>query len=387
MAYAGASRLSMPDVGWAAALRGAAFAIWPEAALAPAVFVLVRRVPWNASSLRVLVLHVAAGLGFAALSLAGMVATFAVEVRLDRGAWTWPTPPAVLVWRGIMALLVFSALCSVGHAIAFARRLRDEAARAARAETLRAEARLAALRAQLNPHFILNLLHSLMGMVVRDPQTAAAALESLGGLLQQGLRVQRQEGEEVPLRDELALVADYLALERLRLGDRLRVSVAADPEALDAAVPAFVLQPLVENAIRHGVAPRASGGTVAVEIRRDGGAVRLRVEDDGSGGGEPGTEGEGLGLRLIRERLAALYGDEACLRAGPGPGGGFVAEVAVPGRAIAPDERLDGDLAVSSAVDLDSGAHAVPGRGGPDAPGTDVDPNRAGRAAVAEGAP
>jgi signal transduction histidine kinase len=335
-----------------------------------------------------LLLHVAAGLCFAALSLAGMVATFAVEVRLDRGAWSWPTPPAVLVWRGIMALLVFSALCSVGHAIAFARRLRDEAARAARAETLRAEARLAALRAQLNPHFILNLLHSLMGMVVRDPRTAAAALERLGGLLRQGLRVQRQDGEEVPLREELALVADYLALERLRLGDRLRVSVAADPDALDAAVPAFVLQPLVENAIRHAVAPRASGGTVSVTARRDTGALRLRVEDDGSSAGAPATEGEGLGLRLIGERLAALYGDAAWLRAGPAPAGGFVAEVALPGRALADHEVPESGLTVPGAVDLGAAEHQTPGGGGdPEATVEGADPTAGGRAAVAEGAP
>ena len=346
--YADASLLSMPQMDWLTALRGAALAIWAEAALAPAVLALVRRVPWEGSRARLVLVYLAGAVVFVALSLAGMVAAFAVEVRLTEGGWRWPTPPQVLVWRGLMALLVYVVLCSLGHAGALARRVREEAARAARAETLHAEARLAALRAQLNPHFILNLLHSLMGMVGRDPKTAAAALERLGSLLRHALRVQRQEADRVPLRDELAFVEDYLALERLRLADRLRVEVRVDEEALDAAVPAFVLQPLVENAVRHGVAPRAEGGRLAVSVSAMDGVLRLRVEDDGPGstggpaagagpaddtppqGARLPTSGEGLGLRLIEERLAALYGSAASLRAGPMPAGGFAAEVVLP---------------------------------------------------------
>jgi LytS/YehU family sensor histidine kinase len=177
-----------------------------------------------------------------------------------------------------------------------------------------------------------------MGMVARDPHTAASALERLGGLLRHGLRVQRQDGEVVPLSNELELVDDYLALERLRLGERLRASVRTDPRILDEDVPAFVLQPLVENAVRHGVAPRAAGGRLEVTVTAEDGMLRLRVEDDGPGSGTSGTDGEGLGLRLIRERLAALYGDGAWLRAGAAPGGGFVAEVAIPRRRD-PDEE------------------------------------------------
>jgi signal transduction histidine kinase len=346
--YADASLLSMPDIGWLTALRGAGFAIWAEAALAPAVLTLVRRASWEGPRLRLVLVYGAGALLFVALSLAGMVAAFAVEVRVTDGVWRWPTPPQVLVWRGLMALLVYAALCSIGHARALARRVRDEAARAARAETLHAEARLAALRAQLNPHFILNLLHSLMGMVGRDPKTAAAAIERLGGLLQHALRVQRQEVDQVPLRDELAFVDDYLALERLRLADRLRAEVDVGPDALDAVVPAFVLQPLVENAVRHGVAPRAGGGRLSVTVRAADGVLRLRVEDDGAGpagAADPGAAersaadpGEGLGLRLIEERLAAIYGPAASLRAGPMPGGGFAAEVTIP-RSGAPREE------------------------------------------------
>ena len=336
--YADASLLSMPNIGWLAALRGAAFVVWPQAALAPAVFWLVRRVPWEGSRARLLAIYLAGAVAFTTLALAAMLAAFAVEIRVTDGVWRWPTPVQILVWLAMMALLVYCALCSIGHAGALARRLRDEAARAARAETLRAEARLASLRAQLNPHFILNLLHSLMGMVGRDPKTAAAAIERLGGLLQHALRVQRQEADEIPLRDELAFVEDYLALERLRLADRLRADVQVDPEALDAAVPAFVLQPLVENAVRHGVAPRAEGGRLAVSVRAVDGTLRLRVENDGAGPAAAGTGGEGLGLRLIEERLAAIYGPAASLNVGAIAGGGFAAEVVLP-RARPADEE------------------------------------------------
>ena len=336
--YADASLLSMPSVDWVTALRGAAFVVWPQAALAPAVFWLVGRVPWEGSRARLLAVYAAGAVAFTTLALAAMLAAFAVEVRLTEGVWRWPTPVQVLVWLAMMALLVYCALCSIGHASALARRVRDEAARAARAETLRAEARLAALRAQLNPHFILNLLHSLMGLVGRDPETAASAIERLGGLLQHTLRVQRQEGDQVPLRDELAFVADYLALERLRLAERLRAEIDVDPAALDLAVPAFVLQPLVENAVRHGVAPRAGGGRLAVSARAADGVLRLRVEDDGTGAAGAADPGEGLGLRLIEERLAAIYGPAASLRTGAMPGGGFAAEVTIP-RSGAPREE------------------------------------------------
>ncbi len=328
--YAGAFRLSVPQTPWSDALRGAAFTIWPEALLAPAVLALTRRVPWDARRGRSLLLHLAGGLAFMALSLAAMEVSFAAERWLVEGKWALDMPAQIVVWRGVMTLLVYCALCSIGHAAAFARRVRAEAERAARAETLRAEARLAALRAQLNPHFILNLLHSLMGLVARDPTQAAAGLERLGDLLRHTLRVQRQEGDRVRLRDELDFVADYLALERLRLGDRLRVQVISDPERLDSPVPAFVLQPLVENAVRHAVAPRAEGGRLRITVRSLDGGLRLSVEDDGPGPGAPPTAGEGLGLRLIRERLAALYGERAWLRAGAAPGGGFAVEVAIP---------------------------------------------------------
>jgi LytS/YehU family sensor histidine kinase len=236
-----------------------------------------------------------------------------------------------------MSLVVFCALAAIGQAQGFARRERLEAERAARAETLRAEAHLAALRAQLNPHFILNLLHSLLGLVGRDPAAAAAGIERLGDLLRHALRVQRQDGDRVALRDELAFVEDYLALERLRLGERLRVTFDVAPELLTQPVPAFVLQPLVENAVRYAVAPRKDGGSLRIAAAASDGVVRFTVADDGAPAPEA-QRGEGVGLRLVRERLDALYDGSATLAAGPRAGGGFLAEVSIP-RAVRFEEE------------------------------------------------
>jgi LytS/YehU family sensor histidine kinase len=212
-------------------------------------------------------------------------------------------------------------VCAAANAVELARR-------AARAEVLSAEAQLAALRARLNPHFILNLLHTLMGLVGRDPASAQAALEQLGDVLRYALRVQSQGLDEVRLREEWEFVERYLALERLRLGERLRIRLEVEASLLDAVVPVFSLQPLVENAVRHAIAPRASGGSIAVRAARNGDTVILTVEDDGTPGGDAGPPG--IGLRLIRERLAALYGAAARLETGPSSLGGFRAVVTVP---------------------------------------------------------
>src|SRR5262249_8098892 len=135
----------------------------------------------------------------------------------------------------------------------------------------------------------------------------------------------------VPLSREWEFVSSYLELERIRLGDRLRVSIDADPEALEVAVPPFALQPLVENAITHGVATRAAGGRVAVSAKRGDGRLRLSVSDDGPGATEAEIAASPrLGLRLLRERLAALYGDRARVRFEAPAGGGLAVSLELP---------------------------------------------------------
>ena len=317
-------------ITWANALLSGAMSALPDAVLVPAAWRLTRRFPWGrVSALRFVLVHVAGAVVFWALSTGLMVLGWVVRYRIEKGMFAMTIPAITIVWKSLISLLVYVTACGVGQASASAEQARREAERAARAESLRAEAQLASLRAQFNPHFILNLLHSLMGLVSRDPPVAAAALEKLGDVLRYVLRVQRESRDQVSLSQEWKFVEDYLSLEKLRLGDRLNARLDAEEAALDSPVPPFVLQFLVENAVRHAVAPRAQGGRLEVTARCVDGSLRLAVADDGDGRAA-GTTGEGLGLRLVTERLAALYGERGVLRTGPSRLGGFEAEVTLP---------------------------------------------------------
>lgn len=339
-AYAGAIHLGF-GVGLAETLLLALVNCLPEAAAAPLVLALARRLLRPRSTRRTPRLGMLSGLVPLALGAAAFVlwsgagATFgsALVRGFFDGVWARPVLSANLAWKALLDVMLYACLVAVGVAQAQARAARDAAERAERAERLRAEARLAVLRANLNPHFILNLLHSLMGLAERDPASTAAALERLGSALRFALRVQSRGMDLVPLREELDFARDYLALERVRLGDRLRVEISPCDPWLDRTVPSFVLQPLVENAIRHAIAPRAAGGTVAIDVRAEGEALVLTVDDDGAAeaAGPPGSPplpgSPGIGLALLRDRLLALYGDGAALTLGRSPRGGFRAVV------------------------------------------------------------
>jgi two-component system LytT family sensor kinase len=310
------------------AVRLALLQVLPDCALAPLAFVFARRFPLGRlKAPHFGLLHAAGGAAFVLLSAGGFLAAFLVESRVTAGAW--PALPRLegFVYKGLGSFLVYATVVAAANAV-------EQARRAARAEVLSAEAQLAALRARLNPHFILNLLHTLMGLVGRDPASAQAALEQLGDVLRYALRVQSQGLDEVRLREEWEFVERYLALERLRLGERLRTRLEVEEDLLDEVVPVFSLQPLVENAVRHAIAPRASGGSIAVRAARDGDTIRLTVDDDGAPARDAGAAaaagGSGIGLRLIRERLSALYGAAARLETGPSDLGGFRAAVTVP---------------------------------------------------------
>jgi len=322
--------ISTKNTWWTAA-RFALLGVLPDCLLAPLALWFTRRSPWGRlSPARFLARHAAGAAAFVALSSSGSMLEFLIEQRVKTGGWSGAPGFSALAWKGLGSLFVYVMICGIGNAVELARR-------AARAEGLRAEAQLAALRARLNPHFILNLLHTLMGLVARDPASAEAALERLGDVLRYALRVQSQGLDEVRLREEWDFVDRYLSLERLRLGDRLRSRLEADDDLLDAVVPAFSLQPLVENAVRHAIAPRAGGGSIVIRARRDGGSLTLSVEDDGAPPEAPASArasapqpGAGIGLRLIRERLAALYGETARLETGRSALGGFRATVTLP---------------------------------------------------------
>jgi two-component sensor histidine kinase len=315
------------------AIRSAAAAVIPWALAGLLVPRIARALPWSEERrLRLLFRHAGVGSVFVLGTTGAWVGFLMAERFIVMGAPPLSLDLRPIPWQFINATLVYAALTSVAYAQQNAAQVREQSARAARAELLRATAELAALRSQLNPHFILNTLHTLIGLVRREPALAEQAIERIGDLLRYGLRLHREAIDEVSLREEWEFVRGYLELEKLRLGDRLRLELYAEARALDCAVPAFVLQPLVENAIRHGIAPRADGGRLRVRARRDAAALHIEVEDDGPGSSPAALEGAaGLGLRLLRDRLDVLHAKAARLRfvaASPG----LRAEIDIPVR-------------------------------------------------------
>jgi sensor histidine kinase YesM len=200
----------------------------------------------------------------------------------------------------------------------------------ARLEGQLATARLNALNAQIRPHFLFNTLHTI-GQLWRSGRSdeADAMLDHLGALFQE---VQGQTGRDrVPLDQELRTVERYLAIERARFRDRLKVELGASDEAREVEVPPLLLQPLVENAVRHGISPRSDAGLVRVDATVDGEILRVSIEDDGPGPEVPASHpGSGTGLTNVRERLAQLYGSAARLTIGARPGGGCRVDLAIP---------------------------------------------------------
>lgn len=240
-----------------------------------------------------------------------------------------------MLWQTVINGLIHLALAGIGYAWHTAEALREARERAARSDVLRARAELQLLRSQLHPHFMLNVLHALLGLVRRDPARAESALERLGELLRFGQWVHQTGSDWVPLSREWDFVNSYLELERVRLGDRLRLQIDADPSALLVAVPPFALQPLVENAIVHAVAPRASGGRVEVSARRSGGQLCLQVEDDGPGATEAQIAASPrMGLRLLQDRLSALYAGRARLTFESPAGGGLRVRLELPDEGV-----------------------------------------------------
>jgi LytS/YehU family sensor histidine kinase len=193
------------------------------------------------------------------------------------------------------------------------------------------EARLNALRMQLDPHFLFNALNTISSQVERDPKLARWMIEHLGDLLR--LSLESKDRQEVPLAEEMAFVEHYLAIQKIRFGDHLRIETQIAPEVKYASVPCLFVQPLVENAIRHGISRRASGGTVIVSAHRDGNRLDIRVLDDGVGlpAGWTLENSGGVGLSVTRQRVAGLYPDgETCFAVNRRASGGTEVEISLP---------------------------------------------------------
>lgn len=220
-------------------------------------------------------------------------------------------------------------IVGVLHAAHYAQRSRQREQLAERLRRELAEAQLRALRSQLQPHFLFNALNTISSHVQHDPPAAEAMIERLSGLLRHTL--ERAGADEVELAEELSFVEDYLAIEQARYEDRLTVQWRIGADTPPARVPPLILQPLVENAVRHGIAPRTSGGHVAIETDRANGRLRLRVRDDGTGMRAASlATGRGLGLNATRERLHRMYGTAQRFRVLSEPGRGTTVEIEIP---------------------------------------------------------
>jgi hypothetical protein len=241
-----------------------------------------------------------------------------------------------VVYAAPKGVVTYGATLGLGYAAAHAVRSRQLVE--LRGELARAQ--LTALRMQLNPHFLFNALHTI-GALVRDRDHGGAVdmIEKLGDVLR---RVLRSDGApEAPLRDEIELLRGYLEIEQVRFGDRLRVAWQLDPRSEALPVPQLILQPLVENALRHGLSRRARLGSLTISSRVDGERLELVVADDGDGlpADLAARSSRGVGLANVRARLSRMYGDLAELSLAPGEAGGATARIVLPLRAAAAADR------------------------------------------------
>ena len=241
-----------------------------------------------------------------------------------------------LRWQLGAGVLLYATVAAVRYVGEVGGRLREQEARAARAEALRARAEMQALRAQINPHFLFNTLHSLLELVSAGDGRAEEAIERFGALLHRTIDVRRSAADDVPLDEEIQLVRDYLWIEQLRLGTRLRAELEVDDDALSCTIPTFVLQPLVENAVKHAASTRVAPTSIRVRAAREGGRLLLSVEDDGPGAIlEQVERAPGAGLRLVRGRMEARYGEDGRMRITTAPGVGFRVALGLPAGAPA----------------------------------------------------
>ena len=286
---------------------------------------LVTRWGWKQLGWRPLVPRVLAS--SAGLSFLWSLLTYGVIYGVMRTPWTAKFSPLLLFaisWIQGTTLFV-GWLCVYFFYHLFDRFSRSEIERLRLATSVK-EAELRALKSQINPHFIFNSLNSLRGLIDEDPDRARQAVTQLANLLRYSL--QSGQLETVPFEDELRTVNDYLALEQVRHEERLRVRLDVEPGVLNLSIPPMLLQTLVENAVKYGIAPRREGGEIAITARCEHGQLRLQVTNPGTltaGGGSTG-----VGLRNAAERLQLLFGAQATLDLREGPPGCVTAGVVIP---------------------------------------------------------
>jgi two-component system LytT family sensor kinase len=303
---------------WALTIKRSLTEWWLWALVTPLVVTLARRFPVHGRRLwRNLAIHLAAG---TVLAVAKTIADRALFAMLT-GIWMY-----LLASTLALNLVIYAVLVAAAHGLEYYRRSRERE----HLEAQLAQTRLQLLGMQLQPHFLFNTLNTIAEMVHEDPDAADTMIAGLSDLLRRTLELGAVQ--EIPLSRELDLVSRYLEIQKARFGDRLHVNMLIAPGAEQAAVPALLLQPLVENAIRHGLAARLDAGRIDIDARADGRTLTMVVTDDGSGSEETIAGPERVGLGNTRARLEALYGDRCRLELTRAEGRGARVTIEIPHR-------------------------------------------------------
>ena len=324
------SQLRGQSVPWVRVLRSGLLDAYLWAFATLAIFWLARRVPLERGrALRGIAVHLVAAV---VLSLARVGFMVELSRRVD---WLGARSFSRVFWGSYSQNFLFYALLlGIAHAALYHERYRERARAAERLAASLTEARLHALKMQLQPHFLFNTLNAISALIPAEAKPAKRMLARLGDLLR--IALEHEETQEVTLREELAFLEPYLEIEQARLEDRLTVVMEIAPETLDARVPHLILQPLVENAIRHGIAPRIAPGRVVISATRgpDDRFLHLTVRDDGRGVDRDNRVGtrRGVGLTNIRSRLEQLYDGEHRFELENHAEGGVLVRITLPFR-------------------------------------------------------
>ena len=314
-----------PDLPTLLYMLGVGSVVWNMAVIAlPAMLLGARRV--DGSRRRAVAVAVAA---VVTLFVTSSALAFAITFN---GAPSRPSATAYLPAALRQYLLPWVALVGIVAAIEARRRARASAIEQERLRAQVAEQRLLALTGQLQPHFLFNTLQGISTLIHRDPNAADEMLSKLSDLLRELLR--HRDRALVTLGEEIRYTRTYLEIAELRFADRLGFAIDVPAALHGAAVPLFLLQPLVENALAHGIGGRAEGGRIVVSAQRDGDRLVLTVRDDGAGLPPARAVAEGMGLGNTRERLRAAFGNDQHLTLSPGDGAGCAATIDVPYRAL-----------------------------------------------------
>ena len=330
-------------------------AVWyPVALLAPGIIWFAERYRFERGRwTRRLLMHLGLQCAFHLTQTIISVSLLRTLEEMEPG-WSFPAMIRQRLFaRFLVNLIIYWAIVGAGYAFDYYRRFREQELQASQLEAQLAQAQLQALRMQLQPHFLFNTLHAISALMDDDVKGARQMIARLSELLR--LTLDSAGRQEVTLRQELEVVELYLEIEQIRFQDRLQVRLDIAPETLEARVPNLILQPVVENAIRHGIAPSSSAGRLEISAQLYDESIELQVRDDG-----PGIKGgaalqEGIGLSNTRARLHQLYGEGHRLEISNRTGGGVEVRIIIPFRrqaSVAGDVKeayaIQGELIIST---------------------------------------